>query len=161
MPRKSRQREAETSKNLIFRFKYACITCDVDPSVYGEEDAKRLKTAVMALTKDFSIDKSYVDYEGTPYEKTFMLEAGWNSLCDLVKSTDYGKKATKSDAAVMRGAYRKMILCYLYQTLEDLGWDNEAISLDMPDDTKFMVEYEPDVSEGWKWYPGKWQTWNP
>lgn len=62
------------------------------------------------LSREIVIDKTYVDYKGTKYEKTFMYEDGWNSLCELVMKTKFGKKATRDEDARLRESYKAMIV---------------------------------------------------
>jgi hypothetical protein len=52
-----------------------------------------------------------------------------------------------------------IIISYLYQTFEDLGYNINEIYFEVAEDSYFMVEYEKDKTESWKLYPGKWQTW--
>jgi len=96
--------------NLMFVFKFACVDVHADPEMYDEEQIDLLIQRVELLSKEIYIDKTYVDYEGTKYEKTFMYEDGWNNLCNLVKKTKYGKKATKDEDDQLRESYKAMII---------------------------------------------------
>lgn len=57
---------------------------------------------------------------------------------------------------IMQEAFTLMILCYVYLFLENLGYDNNDIVLELAPTGKFMVEYEIDNIKEWKHYPGKW-----
>ena len=110
-------------------------------------------------SKHIYIDKTYVDFEGTKYKKTFLREDGWKELCDLVFKTKFGNKCKKDDNDRMLEAYSSIIVCYLYQALSDLGFDVKNIHLEIADQSRFMVEFHKDVCEEWKTYVGPWQSW--
>ena len=146
--------------DLIFTFKYCCMDVVCDEDMYDKEQIKEIKRIVAHLSKEIMIDKSYVSYEGTKFEKTFIREEGWNELCKLVYKTRWGNRCTKTQNLVILEAYKAFIEYYLYQCLTDLGWDCDGINIDMAPDTKFMSEVEVDEIKAWEKYPGKWQTWD-
>jgi len=111
------------------------------------------------LTKEVWIDRTYVEFDGTKFEKTFLLEEGWNALRDLVVDTDFGKKCTKRQSNMMDHAFRSMLPGYFEMIFEDLGWDVDNIEFEIVEDAPIDVEYVKDTAEDWKRYPGKWQTW--
>lgn len=89
-----------------------------------------------------------------------MYEKGWKALCRDVISA-YGTRhlsKQKSDDLVL--AYAAMIICYLDQCLEDLGYDCSEICLEMQENSSFMSKIEIDEIKEWKHYPGNWQTWD-
>ena len=144
---------------IVYAFKDVCADFDMNPSVYGEKDAKKIAEILDSLTKEIWIDKTYVDFKGTKFEKTFMYEEGWDALRELVLDTDYGKRCTKYQRETIDGAYREMLIEYIRMVFDDMGWDVENLAFSIDDKTPFKVEYYPDVAEEWKRYPGKWQTW--
>ena len=118
-------------------FKHAQIVCDCNPDQYGKEKAQQIHSK---------------------YEKTFVTEQGWKDLCQILQRTSYGKKATKEDNDLLHEMYKLMILQYLYQCLEDLGYHIEDIHLEIANGSRFMVEILEDTTTDN--YPGKWQTWD-
>lgn len=150
-------KKSET-RDLIFTFKYAKVEVDVDPDVYSDEDLVLIQQQVDMLSKEINVDKTYVDYKGTKYEKTFMYEDGWKQLCKLAEKTKYGKNATKAQNEKLADSYRAMIIQYVFLALEDLGYDTSAICLRIVPKTSFMVEIYADNIKHDN-YPGKWQTW--
>lgn len=156
---KLKKKKVEEEKfELLFIFKYVCVNCEMNDEL-DEETQAQVNNALKLLTKEIHIDKSYVDFEGTKYKKTFLREDGWKELCDLVFKTKFGNKCKKDDNDRMLEAYRSIIVCYLYQALSDLGFDIENIYLEIADRSKFMVEFHKDVCEEWKTYVGPWQNW--
>lgn len=145
--------------DLIYTFKYICMDVHVNNS-YSNEEQLEIKHKVKEICKEICIDKSYVEFSENKHEDVFMLEDGWNELCKLVLQTKCGKNATKQQNMIMQEAFTLMILCYVYLFLENLGYDNNDIILELAPTGKFMVEYEIDNIKEWKHYPGKWQTWN-
>lgn len=138
-------------------FKHVEMQCDCNPSEYDEDEANKITYVVSQLTREISIDRTYVDYQGTKYEKTFITEEGWNGLCQLLSDTAYGKKADREDNEALQEMYKLMIVQYVYQCLEDLGYQIEDIHLEVANDARFMVEILEDKTTDN--YPGKWQTW--
>ena len=144
---------------IVYVFKDVCVDFDMNPDVYGEQDVKKIAETLDALTEEIWIDKTYVDFKGTKFKKTFMSEDGWNALRELVLDTDYGKKCTKYQREAIDDAYREMLTEYIRMTFSDMGWDIENLAFFVDDKIPFKVEYYPDVAEEWKRYPGQWQTW--
>jgi hypothetical protein len=52
-----------------------------------------------------------------------------------------------------------LFLSYIYLFFENLGYDTESLYFEPTGDTYFMVSFEKDTVNEWKYYPGKWQTW--
>ena len=157
---KPKKKKAEEEKfELLFIFKYVCVNYEMNDEL-DEETQARVNNALKLLTKEIYIDKTYVDFKGTKYKKTFLREDGWKELCDLVFKTKFGNKCKKDDNDRMLEAYSSIIVCYLYQALSDLGFDVENIHLEIADQSRFMVEFHKDVCEEWKTYVGPWQSWN-
>lgn len=146
------------SKDLIFTFRYVCLSCYINEAV-PEETRQKIQDAVKQICNCIVIDKSYVEFKENKHEDVFMLENGWNELCDLVYKTNFGKKATKSQNNAMHESFSLMIMCYIYLFLENLSYDTDMVILEFDKNSKFMVEYSEDNIQEWKHYPGKWQTW--
>lgn len=144
-------------KTLRLTFKYANVTVDCNPEVYDDNETKKLQQIVSHLAKEIVIDYSYVQHKKTKYEKTFVTEKGWKSLCTALNKTDLGNSCTKEDNAIIDAAYSMLIIQYLYQTLDDLGYDVANLHLEIPEKTKYMVEIQINIVNDN--YPGKWQTW--
>jgi hypothetical protein len=155
MPRKAKVTEPE---NIEFVFKYACVSCSMNPEAFDDETQKKAYDSRTMITKEIHIDRTYVDSPKTMFENTFLTEEGWIALCQLVKDTNYGKKVNASQQEILSGAYKKMIICYVEQIFNDLDWDTENMVFSMADNAKFMVEYYPGTNE-YMTYPGRWQTW--
>lgn len=144
---------------IVYAFKDVRVNFDLNPNVYDEKDVKKVEDALEILSKEIWIDKTYVDFEGTKFEKTFMYESGWNALRELVLDTDYGRKCTKYQREIIDGAYKEMLVEYIRMVFDEMGWDTENMAFLIDDKKPFKVEYYPDTAREWERYPGKWQTW--
>lgn len=89
-----------------------------------------------------------------------MLEDGWNKLCQLVIDTKFGKNINTEQNNIMQEAYMMMILCYTYLFLENFGYSSDGIFLEIVYKSRFMIGYQKDTINEWKYYPGKWQDWD-
>lgn len=155
---KTKRTKLTVGCDLQFTFKYVNINFKVDES-YSVEECEKIKTILNTMSETIVIDKSYVEFKENKHNDTFMIEKGWNELCALVISTNFGKNATPPQAEALLQSYCMMLLCYAYQILQKFDYDVSTIYLYMPKDGKFMVEFEEDKIKEWKTYPGKWQTW--
>lgn len=156
---KKKNKESNTApKDLVFVFRYVNFIVDFDDDVVSKEMQEEISSIVSQASNEIWIDKTYVDFKDTNYEKTFITEKGWNNLCRYLHNTEYGKKADNETHAYIQEAYALMIVCYMYQFLEDLGYDQEGIFLKIKDGTMFMIQIFIDKFFQQK-YPGKWQTW--
>ena len=90
-----RRRHAEWNGELVYVFKRVSMLCSVNSDVYNDNDLKTALDQLDVIAREIWIDKTYVDFEGTKFKKTFLLEGGWNELRDLVKATDYGASCTR------------------------------------------------------------------
>lgn len=157
----TKQKKQKTNKyfDLQFIFKYVFVECIIDDELYSKEEKQKIYDIIKLLSKEIVIDKSYVQFKDNKHEDVFILEEGWNSVCKLAIDTKYGKNATKSENLILMESYMLMILCYLYHCLEILGYSSDGIIIDFTNKSKFMVEIHKDTINEWKYYPGKWQTW--
>lgn len=153
------RRKKDNNFELLVVFRNVDVNIIVDSDMYDEEESDKIVKIVEIASKNIYIDKSYVAYEGTKYEKTFFKEAGWNEFKKLLEKTGFGKKCTVRDKIEIGAVYAIMIQCYLYQFLEDFGYDSSGICIELEEGTKYNVEVYKDETTGWKGYPGKWQTW--
>jgi len=144
---------------IVYVFRHVCVDCSLNPDVYGEDEKQKALLILRELTKEIWIDKTYVEFKGTKFEKTFLLEEGWNALRDLVVDTDFGQKCTKRQRGMMDRTFRSMLPGYFEMMFADLGWDVDNMDFEIADDTPLDVEYMKDTAEEWKRYPGKWQAW--
>ena len=156
-PRTRRKKDGDFEPMLVFR--NVDVTVVVDSDLYDEKESDKIAKIVEAASKNICIDKSYVAYEGTKYEKTFFKEEGWNEFKKLLKKTNYGKKCTAKDRMELSAVYTIMIQCYLYQFLEDYEYDSSGICIELEEGVQYIAEVYKDETTGWKSYPGKWQTW--
>ena len=155
----SRRRHAEWNGELVYVFKGVSMLCSVNSDVYDGDGLKAALDQLDVIAREIWIDKTYVDFEGTKFKKTFLLEGGWNELRDLVKATDYGADCTRTQTANMDAAFRAMIIGYVDMAFAELGWDVENMAFDVAENAKFRVEYHKDVGEEWRNYVGPWQAW--
>jgi len=133
------------------------VECDDD--VISPDDIEKIKQTVKLLSKKIVIDKSYVSFPENKHEKTFIVESAWKKLCKMVIKSHFSSRSSTDDTATILEYYKQLINFYLYQCLDDLGYDIEGIYIEMAERSKFMSEIEPDTIHAWKDYPGKWQTW--
>lgn len=140
----------------IFRYCHIKVACSMG---YNLEECKQIQNIVNQLSKKIIIDKSYVDYKGTKYTKTFITESGWNVLKNLVLKTKLTKNCSKYQHHVIQTSYELLIISYIYQCLQDLSYNILQISLSIENNASMMSEVQFDTIKSWKNYPGKWQLW--
>lgn len=156
MARKSKKSSTIVS-DLLLVFKNAQLKVSVNPEEYDKETEEKLSRIVNRAADEIYIDRTYVDFKGTKYEKTFLTEDGWKNLKDLVEKTKYGRNATVEDSKLLKECYKAIVSQYSYQLLSDLGYDVQSIDVEVLDEFPFMVEFREDnVVDN---YAGKWQTW--
>lgn len=160
MSKKSRTQLNLEDSDLIFTFKYCSLDVECNPDIYDDVQILKIKQIVRELSKEIVIDKTYVKYEGTKFEKTFITKHGWKDFCKILIDTRWGNKCTKYQNQVILEAYKMFIKCYIAQCLIDFGYDIDAITLDLTENSRFMSIVERDTIHAWKDYPGKWQTWS-
>ncbi len=160
MTRRRRQPESKQVPDYLFEFKYCNFDVTFEEGQYTEKEQKEIKDLVFEIGNHIFIDKSYVDFKGSKYEKTFMREQGWNELCALLQKTKLGKYATKVENSTLMICYTMMIQCYVYIFLDDLGIDVNNLCVELAENTGFLTHVEEDTSKAWEKYPGKWQTWD-
>lgn len=81
--------------NMLFTFKYASPNVLPDARFFSEDESSKLEEAIKLASKEICIDKTYVEFSGTKYEKTFITEDGWKGLCEILDLTDFGKDVDK------------------------------------------------------------------
>ena len=145
--------------DLVFTFKKCKVDIDIDNDIFDEDEIKKITQAVKVFSKEISIDKSFVGYAGTKYVKTFILEDGWKNLCKIAFKAHCNKKFTKEEYFTLYESYKLLIVFYIYQCLEDIGYDVEGINLEVKKNSNFISNTTIDTYQEWKRYPGKWQTW--
>ena len=72
---------APKDSDLIFVFERCAMHVSCNEEVFSAEEIEYIKWCVTRLSQHIEIDKSYVEYEGTKFEKTFIAEHSWNDLC--------------------------------------------------------------------------------
>jgi hypothetical protein len=157
-PSRKKAAEADGKTDYMFTFGHPDVKCTMDSHTYSEQDREDVRGYLASATREICIDKTYVDFKGTKYKKTFMSEEGWDRLCEFIKQTG-GKNLTKTQRAELLDTYRVMIACYLYQLLQDLGYDERGMYIEVG--KRFSVKVEEDTIREWERYPGDWRTWDP
>ena len=155
-----RKNSTSTHKDYILTFRNMCIDCRLDFDEFSETDRIEILDILKTMSKEISIDRSYVDYTGTKYTKTFISESGWNELCDILSKTQLGKRTTRRQALELTESYIAMAICYLYQIFEDFGYDTTGMSLEFRDRSYFDIDIKEDNIREWENYPGDWRTWD-
>ena len=122
MARKSKK-SSKIVSDLLLVFKHAQLKVSVNPEEYDKETEEKLSRIVNRAADEIYIDRTYVDFKGTKYEKTFLTEDGWKNLKDLVEKTKYGRNATVEDSKLLKECYKAIVSQYSYQLLSDLGYD--------------------------------------
>lgn len=145
--------------DLIFKFSKINFSISFNNEVFSKKDQKRLKSLILNTIDEIWIDRSYVDYNGTKYENTFILEDGWNTVCTLAIKHMYLKTATIDEIEMLYESFAIIICCYVYQLLSDAQFDIENIYIDIKHKSKFLVEIAYDKDKPYLHYKGKWQTW--
>lgn len=146
--------------DIEITIKYAKVKVHVADELFDENEIKEIEFAVSSFSREIKIDKTYVAFDDSKYEKHFLTEHGWKKLCKLLKKTKFGHKATTEENEIIQTAYYLMIISYIYMCLKDIGYDSDGIYLEIPEKSIYMVEVYKDTYNEYSRYPGKWQTWN-
>lgn len=147
----------EDIHSLVFVFKNASVTCNLNQEVFSKEDAVKIREILKTVTNEIYIDRTYVSFPGSKFKKTFLQETGWNALCETLVETNFGKNATATEKAVWLEAYKMMIAAYIKQIFEDLNYDVDNMEFKVVADSKLSVRYYKDQAKEWKKYKGTWQ----
>ena len=148
-----------TSTDIEITISYANVKAYVYDEIFDDDEADKIQKAVVAFSREISIDKTYVAYKGTKYENTFLTEKGWKNLCKLLHDTDFGKNASAKQHEILQTSYYLMIISYIYMCLKEIGYESDGIVLELQEKSTYMVQIKPDTYKEYKRYPGKWQTW--
>lgn len=146
--------------DIIFNFKDVEMSVVVDNAIYDEEEIKHIVDIVDIMSKNISIDKSYVDFPRNKHQDTFMNLEGWNDLCDTIIASGFTKYIRKMERNQLLAIYNEMISTYMYKILEIYEYDTEYIDLCIKEGTFYQVSYEIDTIHEWKYYKGSWKDWN-
>ena len=167
--RKSRRRRSNVNdtpftNDIELVFKYVKIDCSLNEELFDSATATEIRNIIKTAAYEIHIDKSYVAYDENKHKSLYMTPDGWNELCEMICSTNYGTDASKTEYAFMMSAYRVLILFYLYDILKCFGYDiceyeYEDILLDLKPESAYMIEYHTAKHQAWKQYPGRWQDW--
>lgn len=157
MSRRIKRNKKSFLTDLQFEIHYVDVDVEVDHEMYTDEEFQKIKHIIDTCSKHIYIDKTYVEFEDSLYEKVFLTEKGWMRMCELMAKTQFGNKCTKKQNDELIENYSLMALCYLYMILKDYGYDCAGIYLEHKDKSTFMVQsFENHIIDN---YTGKWQTW--
>lgn len=95
---------------MLFTFKYASPLVMPDSGTFTEEAAAKLEETIKYAAKEICIDKTYVNFVDTKYEKTFISENGWKELCRILDLTGFGQNVDKELNDMIQESYRQMIV---------------------------------------------------
>lgn len=160
MRRKKPEKSTDTHVDYIIEF----TECKFDvvfneQTIYDEDEQSDIIEMIDTIGNSITIDKSFVEYQGTKFQKNFMREEGWNQLCALLTKTKYGLNATAYEKNELLICYTLIVQCYVYQLLDDIGIDIDELTIVLRDGAKFYTHVEVDKIKAWEKYLGKWQTW--
>lgn len=135
------------------------FTVSFEEGFFDNNEQKEIIDFINRMSREMYIDSSYVDKKGTKYSSVFMLEDGWNALCDLIKDSKYGKYIHPNSQETLIEAFCMMGKCYMYECLS-LAYDFTHIMIEVDPSYEFDVAFLKEDPNVWKRYPGKWQTWD-
>lgn len=121
---------------------------DVNPDVYSTTEKEKICNIVDHMSKRIVIDKTYVSYEGSRWKNAFLVEDKWYELLDLIKKTEYGKKASAEEMEEITQSLMVIGMVYIYQVLACFGYDNDEIKVD-PLSEEFDSYYDVDNRKDW------------
>ena len=104
--RRRRTKDTEEVPDYIIEFKDCKFDVQFnEQSIYDEDEQDDIIQMIDTIGNSITIDKSYVEYKGTKFQKNFMREEGWNQLCALLKKTNLGLNASKYEK-------NELLICY-------------------------------------------------
>ena len=122
-PRPRKAKKDDWNGELVYVFRNVPVKCEFDGSRFSDARIEQALLEVESLSREICIDKTYVDFKGTRFEKTFLNESGWDALKDLVRETHYGLTASETVKEVMNETFGRMALEYVKMALRELGWN--------------------------------------
>ena len=125
---------------------------------FDKKEIDDITNFVNSMSKEMHVDSTYVEKATSKYKSTFMLDEGWNALCDLIKDSRYGMYLNPASQETLVDAFCIMGKCYIYECLA-LLYDFEHIYVEVDASKDFDVVILKEESGTWKRYPGKWQNW--
>lgn len=132
---------------------------EFEDEYFDEDEKKDLLDFINCMSQAIFIDKSYVECKGNKHTDTFMIESGWNALCDLVIDSRYCRNTHRLTQSSLTDAFCTMARCYMYELLCKKTDKAHHILLMVEEDCEFDITICKDESREWKTYRGRWQDW--
>ena len=135
---------------------------EFEDGFFDEHETKEILDIVENLSHEMFIDKSYVECSENLRKSTFMLKSGWESLCNIMLKTNFGKNMHPKTQESVVDAFSTIACCYIYECLSCYSHIKDKIShvtICVDQNCDFEVVVCIDKSNDWKKYLGKWQQW--
>lgn len=145
---------------LEFIIRNARFNIDFEEDCFADDEAKAIIDYVYSMSREMSIDKSYVECKDNKRVDVFMLESGWNTLKDILVDSRYGKHLHPIAQASLVEAFITMARCYIYECLAKFTEKFEHVLVDIDSSQDFEVVVCKDTSSAWKSGLGHWQDWD-
>ena len=150
MPKKRKSKTgAPDDISLSFSIECSDVDVEVNPAVYSEEDAQRIKGIVDHMKDHIYLDRTYVVYKGTRWNDAFIVEERWHKFCKLIVDTHFGNDAGKKINDFILGILETLAEMYLYQVISLYGYDPEFVELTFPEECEISADYEIDDRKEW------------
>lgn len=126
---------------------------------FTDDEEKEIRDFISLMSREIHIDRSYVECLENKRRNVFILEAGWNSLQDVMLDTQFCQHLHAQGQEVVADAFITMIRCYIYDCLAAKTDKFTDISICIDEDSTFNVVVCKDVAHDYKTYVGPWQSW--
>ena len=101
------------SFGIRFVIKGMKFNVEFEDGFFDDNEKKDIENFIDAMSNEMHIDSSYVDNKETKYANTFMLEDGWNALCELIKDSKYGKYLHQSSQESVQDGNMTVFFCLI------------------------------------------------
>ena len=146
--------------DLLFVITGAKFNVFFEPGYITENLQNKIHNIIDGMSREITIDRSYVDCVGNCHSDVFLTFEGWEGLKTVLLDTNYGEDATEMQNTVIDEMYQEMALGYIVLLIEHL-YPNviQHMSIELSNRSKLHVDIYEDTSLDWARYPGPWQQW--
>lgn len=152
----SRRKKTEEF-DLSFVITGAQVTLDFEDGCFSDDEQEMLQSTAQELARRVIIDKSNVELKDNKSSHKFLLEDGWNFLCDVLVDTQYGKYMAAENQKFLAQSAEIMVCCYVMNTLEMMTDKVEHLALSVDPDSMLEILVCKDTSDEWRAFKGSWK----
>lgn len=151
------RRSRKDTFDLSFVITGAQVTLDFEDGCFSDDEQEMLQSTAQELARHVIIDKSNVELKDNKSSHKFLLEDGWNFLCDVLVDTQYGKYMAAENQKFLAQSAEIMVCCYVMNALEMMTDKVEHLALSVDPDSVLEILVCKDTSDEWRAFKGSWK----